>query len=136
MNLTAHATLFTLAAIGLSEVVYLIRSRKASIQPVCPLTGECHVVLESKYNRIFGVHNDTLGLLFYAMMIALTGLIVVGIEPLIWWKTLVAISVVGSMIFSLVLLFLQWRVIKAWCFWCVISSMTVFAMALIISFGF
>ncbi len=127
--MTPHALLFTLAAIGISETVYLIRKRLAAERPVCLLGEDCATVLGSAYNRIFVIHNDTAGLIFYIVIALIAAFIVIGIKPLMTWKLAADVLVASGVLFSLFLLYLQWKVIKAWCFWCVMSAMTVFAMA-------
>ena len=91
------------------------------------------MVLESKYNRIFGVHNDILGLLFYIAASILTALVVIEVGPLGTWNFLFSLMVVGAAIMSIAFTYLQWRVIKSWCFWCVMSAITVAIMVLIIA---
>jgi len=130
--MTPHALLFTLAAIGISETFYLIRKRIAFEKPVCPLGESCEVVLKSKYNRLFGIHNDVLGFLFYVGMTFVAALVVIGVEPVTKWIFLGKLAVSGGVLMSLFFLYLQWRVIKAWCFWCVMSSITIFSMFAII----
>ena len=63
--MTAFALLFTLSAIGISEVTYLIRKRIAEEKPVCILGKSCSIVLRSKYRKLFIIPNDILGLLLY-----------------------------------------------------------------------
>ena len=131
--MTAYALLFTLSAIGISETVYLIRKRRAGQRPVCVIGEQCHEVLESKYNKILGVvHNDILGLLLYFFISFITSFFVIGIEPLELWKRIAEISILLATLTSLFLIYIQWRVIKAWCFWCLMSAFTVFLMAGII----
>ncbi len=131
--MTAFAWLFTLAAVGIAETAYLIRKRIESEKPVCPIGGGCEIVLGSRYNKIFGVHNDILGFLFYMATAVLTGFLVIGVEPLVWWNTIVLAMVAGAAAMSLALIYLQWQVIKAWCFWCLMSAATIAGMALILS---
>ena len=130
--MTAHALLFTLAAIGISETVYLIRERLLHEKPFCVLGQSCEVVLESKYNKIFGVHNDVMGLLFYIAVSFITAFLVIGVEPMEWWDLFAKIAIASGAVFSLFLVYLQWKVIKVWCFWCLMSAMTIFLMALIL----
>ncbi len=130
--MTAYTLLFTLAAIGISETVYLIRQRKLEEKPVCPIGGGCAKVLTSSYNRIFGMHNDVLGLFFYSWTAFLSALAVIGVQPIEAWFLFVILNVSTAVIMSAYFVFLQWRVIKAWCFWCLMSAATVACMALII----
>lgn len=130
--MTAYSLLFTLSAIGIAISMYLIRSRWEGEKPVCPIGGGCSTVLESKYNRIFFVHNDLVGMLFFVAMAFITAFVVVEVGPMSLWSLLAAISVTSASVMSLVLIFLQWRVIKAWCFWCLMSAATVGGMELIL----
>jgi len=130
--MTPHALLFTLAAIGISETMYLIRKRRAQERPVCIIGESCHQVLESKYSRLFGVSNDVLGLVFYVAAAVLTALLVIGVGSAMWWDVSVKLLILGGAVMSAALTYLQWRVLHAWCFWCVMSATTVFLMSSIV----
>lgn len=130
--MTAFALIFSLAAIGISETVYLIRQRMAAEKPVCPIGGGCHVVLESKYGRLFMVPNDVLGLLAYVVIAVMAAFLVIGVESTPVWSFILTGLVVVASLLSLVLVYLQWRVIRAWCFWCLLSAGTVWLMGLIL----
>lgn len=114
--------MFGLACIGLLETSYLIHMRRKEEKPICPIGNDCHVVLSSKYNRLMGVHNDVLGFTFYlaaAVLSLQTNAILV--------RGFAAMLIFGS-VFSLGLVFIQWRLVKAWCFWCLMSSCTIWTM--------
>ncbi len=135
INLTAHALLFTIAAIGISEAAYLVRKRIAAEAPVCPIGGGCETVLKSQYNKIFGIHNDLLGLAFYILAAFITGLIVIydsdaNLQSILV-STLKAI-LLGATTASGIFFYLQWKVIKAWCFWCLMSAITIVIMDMIV----
>mgnify|MGYP001574587651 CR=1 FL=1 len=130
--MTLEAILFTLACIGISETSYLIEKRKKGEKPVCFVGERCDEVLGSKYSKVILFHNDVWGLLFYIAVAVLTAFLVIGVEPLIWWERLMRVSVASGVLFSLILIYLQWKVIKAWCFWCVLSAITVFGMGIIL----
>ncbi|MBI4993225.1 MAG: hypothetical protein HZC26_03780 [Candidatus Magasanikbacteria bacterium] len=130
--MTSFALLFTLSAIGISETVYLIRKRIASERPVCPIGGGCTLVLTSKYNKIFIVPNDVLGLLFYIMVSFIAAFLVIGVPPLAFWSLIIKLSIAFGSILSLFFTYLQWRVIRAWCFWCLMSAFTIWLMGSII----
>jgi uncharacterized membrane protein len=135
--MTAYAILFTMAAIGVAETVYLIRTRwEADAQVICPIGGGCHAVLESKYNKLFGVHNDLLGFLFYASSAVLMSLVVIDVGPVEVFASIVAVMTLGAAVMSLRFVYLQWRVIKQWCFWCLMSAATVAVMLLTILIEF
>jgi len=133
MNLTLQALLFTLASIGISETAYLIRVRRAATQPVCPIGQDCSKVLTSRYNRLFGVvHNDVLGFLFYGAFAVLTAFMVLGVGNLLLWELTALVLLAGATVASTVFTYLQARVIRAWCFWCVMSAATVALMDAVI----
>jgi len=130
--MTAFALLFTLAAIGVSETVYLIKKRKMLERPVCIVGDDCSKVLESKYNKILGIHNDILGLVFYLTASFITAFLVIEVESLRFWTLSARLMIFSGAVFSLYLTYLQWRVIRAWCFWCLMSAVTVFLMLIVI----
>ncbi|PIR69618.1 MAG: hypothetical protein COU47_02590 [Candidatus Niyogibacteria bacterium CG10_big_fil_rev_8_21_14_0_10_46_36] len=131
--MTAHALLFTLAAIGLSETAYLIRKRKASQKPLCFIGENCAAVLSSRHNKTFVLmHNDVAGFLFYVGISIITAFLVIGVPPASFWLLLAKIGIFAGVALSCFFIFLQWKVVRAWCFWCLMSSFTIFAMALII----
>jgi uncharacterized membrane protein len=133
VNLTPHALLFTLSAIGISEASYLVRKRIAAQAPVCPIGGGCETVLTSRYNRLFaGVNNDVAGLLFYLAMAVLTALLVISESPSELIPLAVMALLAGATIVSAALTFVQWRILHAWCFWCVMSAATVMLMDIIV----
>jgi uncharacterized membrane protein len=129
--MTVFALLFTLDAIGISIASYLIQKRRAAEQPICLIGQDCSVVLKSKYNKLFLIHNDVAGLLFYISAAVITALLLLDIgnpDLLIWGMGLLLAA--GSLM-SFVFTYLQWRVIKAWCFWCVVSAGIVWCKTLI-----
>lgn len=144
INLTPHALLFTIASIGVSEASYLIRKRVAAERPVCPIGGGCETVLNSRYNRLLLIHNDILGILFYIASAIVTALIVISdssssifvgtIAANLQRLLLIALEAMlaGATIMSAIFTYLQWKVIKAWCFWCVMSAITIGIMDVIV----
>ncbi|OHB20607.1 MAG: hypothetical protein A2666_04675 [Parcubacteria group bacterium RIFCSPHIGHO2_01_FULL_47_10b] len=130
--MTSFALLFTLSAIGVSETVYLIRKRIASEKPICPIGGGCVTVLTSKYSKVFLIPNDVLGLLSYIIISFIAAFLVIGVEPMFVWISALKILVAVASLMSIFLTYLQWRVIHAWCFWCLMSAFTIWLMGIII----
>lgn len=130
--MTTFALLFTLCAIGISETSYLIKKRISLQKPICFIGQDCTIVLSSKYNKIFGISNDTLGFLFYCVIAIITALLVIGVEPLWLWDAIFKAMIIFGSGLSVFLTYLQWKVIKAWCFWCLMSACTIWLMACII----
>lgn len=133
INLTPHALLFTLASIGISESSYLIRARQRAQRPVCPVGQGCETVLNSTYNRMFlGIHNDIAGMAFYLALAVIAGLLVAMDQPPSFLTPLAVLLLAGATLASLALFYLQWRVIRAWCFWCLMSAGTIVFMDIIL----
>ena len=133
-SLTSFALIFTIAAIGISEMSYLIRKRIAAQKPVCPIGEGCDVVLKSKYSRMFfGLHNDIAEMVFYVVICVFSALVVLEAYFVLRLILAMELLLVGASIMSTVFLYIQWRVLKAWCFWCVMSAATIGAMDIIIS---
>ncbi|BCX15633.1 MAG: hypothetical protein KatS3mg097_525 [Candidatus Parcubacteria bacterium] len=130
--MTALALIFTLAAIGISETVYLIRKRIASEKPVCIIGEDCTKVLTSKYSRLFLIPNDVLGFLAYIVIATISAFLVIGVEPVSFWNFVLKILIITASLISILFTYLQWRVIKAWCFWCLMSAFTIWLMGVII----
>jgi len=129
--MTTFALLFTLSAIGISETVYLIRTRIAAEQPVCPIGEGCATVLTSKYSKIFIIPNDILGLLAYVVISVIAALLVIEVN-VSFWGVVIKILIGFASLVSLFFTYLQWREIRAWCFWCLMSAFTIWLMAIII----
>lgn len=123
---------FTMAAIGIAETAYLIRERYASRKPICPIGGGCSQVLESRYNKTLGIYNDLLGLAFYVAMSVVAALLLLEVGASTLLNQAVAVSTGIALLMSARFFYLQWRVIHAWCFWCLLSALTILLMSLIL----
>ena len=73
-----------------------------------------------------------MGLGFYVAVSVITSFLVIGIDAPEWWDWIMEIFIFGAAVSSVFLIYLQWRVIKAWCSWCLASALTIFIMAVII----
>lgn len=133
--MTSQALVFTLAALGISETVYLIKKRRLSQAPVCPVGDSCQIVLSSKYRTTLGISNDLLGLLFYISASLIASFIVIGIGPLPWLAAALKVMVAVGSLLSLWFVWLQAKIIKAWCFWCLMSALTIWCMGVTILLG-
>lgn len=133
--MTAFALIFTLSAIGISETVYLIRKRIAAEQPFCPIGEDCTKVLSSKYGKIFIIPNDILGFLSYIAISLISAFLVIGVSPAELWIFVIKLLVFSASVMSIFLTYIQWKVIKAWCFWCLTSAFTIWLMGVIILIG-
>jgi len=131
--MSIYSILLALEVIGLLIAGYLVHKRKKNEHVVCLIGEDCQAVLESKYNTVFGVvHNDVMGLLYYIVMIILLNFLKFEVGPAEWWLIAVqALAIIGG-IMAVMFMFIQWRVLKAWCFWCILSNIDTWIIALII----
>ena len=130
--MTSEALIFTLSALGISETVYLIKKRVLSQKPVCIIGEDCAKVLTSRYSTIFIIPNDVLGLLFYIVCSLIAAFLVIGVQPLLLWDFIIKISVAFGSLLSVFFVYLQFKVIKAWCFWCLMSAFTIWLIGTIL----
>lgn len=125
-----------IAFIGILETLYLIHKRRLADHPICPMGGRCDLVLSSKYNKTLGVHNDISGLMFYLFFVVLAGLFLSGNQIVLAHQNIILVAagavLIIATLMSLGFIYLQWRVIKAWCFWCLMSAGTVFLIDLVV----
>ena len=125
--------IFLLGVIGLGESLYLVTTRLRHEKPVCIAGESCHIVLRSKYSRLFGfAHNDILGVLFYICTLILSILILTATGPVSLWINGLSIAVLLGAVMSVILTFIQWRILKNWCFWCLLSAATNWLMAILL----
>ncbi len=122
--------IFIFSLIGIAETIYLISKRTASKKVICPVRGNCEKVLSSKYNKIFFVPNDVLGFLTYISISFISIFLMFGFQPITFWNLIIKIIIGGATIMSFFLTYIQWRIIKAWCFWCLMSAFTIWFMAI------
>ena len=124
--MTTHfiASFIVLCLSGLLISSYLIWQHRQKKPLVCPLDHDCSTVTESKWSNIFYVRNEVLGLLFYVLMLAGIIIIISRVAP--QFSSLVGLLMIvasrAAVLFSLFLVFVQFRIIKDYCFYCLLSG--------------
>lgn len=118
------ATFIVLAFAGILDAGYLAyRHLMKERQPmVCPLGGECTRVTEGERSTLFGIRNEYLGLAYY--LATFFGIVAALGFPQIRPTVYLALFLMTGtgVLYSGYLTFLQWKVIKAWCFYCLVSA--------------
>ncbi|OIP65277.1 MAG: hypothetical protein COV32_00480 [Candidatus Yonathbacteria bacterium CG10_big_fil_rev_8_21_14_0_10_43_136] len=125
-----HLILFILSLVGLAEALYLNYECRRHRAPVCLIGNQCSVVWDSPYSKTFGVSNEILGLIYYTTLATVELVIFSGSasELMIIGEYLILIS---GAIMSCYFFYVQWRLIKAWCFWCTLSAIIVWVMVIV-----
>ncbi|MDP2672875.1 MAG: vitamin K epoxide reductase family protein [Nanoarchaeota archaeon] len=114
------ASLIVLAILGIFDSGYLLKKRVKKQPLSCPIDGNCEKVVESKWNKIFFIKNDFLGLFYYILILFLALYLFFASEKLLFLTQIISGA---SLLFSLVLVFIQAKIIKEYCFYCLISAL-------------
>lgn len=124
----SRAAIFRLVSLqsiflGLFASSYLLYAYVAHRPIVCGASGGCELVRLSKWAYVFGtVPRPLLGVLFYgAVLLVLLARSAWRGRSVALWRTMQLLVAVG-LIESVVLFFIQWREIGAFCLWCLLSA--------------
>lgn len=126
--------ILTLALIGIIVSLYLNHERRHNRPPRCLIVHGCKDVWESKYSKTFGVSNEILGIIFYSTMIVIEWTLFIGDKSSLMGFGEALFLLVGSLA-SLYFVYLEWRVIRAWCIWCTMSAIIVWVMTTLVLFA-
>ena len=127
--MNSHLIIFVLALVGIADSLYLNYERRRKRAPICVIGDGCGIVWKSPHSKTFGISNEILGIIFfttaaflelYLLLDDASPLMVIGEYFLLF----------GGALMSTYFLYLQWRVIRAWCFWCTLSALTTWAMVI------
>ena len=113
-------SLIVLAILGIFDSGYLIKKRVKKQPLSCPINGGCEKVVESRWNAIFFIKNDVLGLFYYIFILFLT-LYLFFVSDKFLFLTQIFSGI--SLLFSLILVFIQVKIINEYCFYCLISAL-------------
>jgi uncharacterized membrane protein len=107
------------ALAGLLVAGYLTRAHYGDGSLVCPVGGGCETVQESEYAELAGIPVALLGLVAYAVLLAL----------ILWDAPLARLAAAAlaltGLIFSAFLLVVQAFVIEAFCIWCLANDVVI-----------
>lgn len=130
-----HQILLGLAFVGVAVCAYLMYERNRKRPPVCVIGQSCATVWESPYSKIFGIGNEVFGMVFYLAVAGIEYALLNGIAPLPVFAGEMVVIAIGFFM-SCYYVYLEWRIIQAWCFWCTLSAVIVWTMAFIrVAFG-
>lgn len=123
-----------LAGLGVAETAYMIHRRITNQKLACPINHResCAYVMNSKYNKLLVIHNDLAGLVFYLAVITLVILLMAKTSPHELWRLLIGLFAWSGAGISITLVYIQGKILKAWCVWCVGSAGITIMMAFLV----
>jgi uncharacterized membrane protein len=105
--------------VGVADTVYLAANHYWGSEIRCLLTEGCEVVLNSKYSELNGMPLAVLGLIFYAGFFILIN--TYDIYQNKFLAKIMAVLGISGLSLSVALLYIQLFLLKAVCFYCLIS---------------
>lgn len=119
-NIEIVILLIIFEILGIFDSGYLILKRISKKPLTCLINNNCEKVLTSKWNKLFFIRNDLLGLIYYTLMI-IFGLYFIFVSD----SFLVLAKIISglALLTSIFLIFIQFKILKQYCFYCLISSL-------------
>lgn len=115
-----------LAAIGFAGTLisaYVWYKQVTSGPVLCIGTG-CARVIRSRYGRLLGLPNGSLGVLYFG------GAAIASLATAPWATVILIIATLVALPLYGYLTYLQYAVLKAWCVWCLASAALTLAIGL------
>lgn len=112
--------LIIFAALGFLDASYLTISHYQHVIPPCTVGG-CETVLTSNFATFFGIPIALLGVVFYAVILILSGLFLQTKKTTIASVLFVSCSL--GFLVGIGLIFMQAYVLHAWCYYCLFSEL-------------
>lgn len=113
-----------LSFLGFLDAAYLTILHYKNAFPPCTISNGCETVLTSSYSTVLGIPISLLGAFYYLSVLILSLLILTNPKK-IFEKILFLISFLGTIV-SLILIYIQFGVLKSYCQYCVISEIISF----------
>jgi uncharacterized membrane protein len=133
--MTKRMSMAIIALVGLMIGIYLTLYKFGIIGALSCSVGSCEKVQTSKWATFLGLPVATWGVGFYASVLALA---FAGIQPRFAESRGLATAMLAltawGVVFSSWLTYLEWRVINAWCQWCIVSAALVAVLFLLALF--
>lgn len=115
-----------LAVIGLLNSFYLTLEHYGRINLYCPVnnTINCNAILQSNYSTLFGIPLSIFGLFYFSFLIILTLITMKNKDR--YFRLLLIASETAGILASLVLVYIQFFLIKRICIFCMLSALICF----------
>ena len=120
------ALIYFFAAVGVLDTVYLLYHKMRGTDVYCLFFPAewCRAVQYSPYSKTLGVPNSLAGFFMYSAIITLLTFSQYGISSFLPVQAVIAVGFAFSLYFT----YIQARVIRAFCTWCVLSAFNFFVM--------
>ena len=118
-----YISILLAACAGVSLAAFIAHKKRAKETFVCPMKGECHGVITSRFGKFLGVPVEMFGIAYYTSIVTgyavlLSGML--GNDLLLQYFLLLLTG--GAFLFSAYLVFIQIAVLKQICTWCLTSA--------------
>ncbi len=115
-----------LAGVGLADALYLVWVHAAASKLACPI-GSCDVVNASRYAAVWGFPVAGIGVAGYLALLALGAMAwqAEGEGARRRWLRWAFGGSLAGVLYAIYLTYLELFVIKAICFWCVVSAIVI-----------
>lgn len=116
--------LLFLSALGFIDSLYLTIYHYKNLKVPCGLTQGCDVVLQSSYASLYNTPIALFGALYYAVIF---GLVLLTLWKKAWNEYIlqfVYLILVGGVLMTLWLLYVQAGILRAYCQYCLVSALT------------
>ena len=123
MNIYFYVIMIVVAFGGLSIANLIHHKRKYGHQLVCPIGTDCDPVIYSKYSRLFRVPLETVGAIYYTIVVLTYATFQVTPDLHSPGAALVLLELTTvALLFSIYLTCVQAFALKQWCTWCLFSA--------------
>lgn len=129
MTVRLHALVMFVSLIGLGDSVYLTVQHLTGRSVRCTVTSTCSKVLSSAYATLGGIPTAAWGAAAYLTVFSLATLVVFGYFGVRRWLSWLVAAMLAA---TLVLIYLQAFVIRAWCEYCLLSAAVTISLSLIL----
>ena len=130
----SNRLIFVFSLLGLLVASFLFYEYNIAGTIICPTGRGCDIVRTSSYSSFLGISIPILGIIFYLTMAILSVVHSHYLSKEAVRKLQLLVTAIG-VVFGVYLTFLEAFVIKAFCFWCILSFIISFAVLLLILLG-
>ncbi len=108
---------------GFGIAYYMWETTRMHKKMMCPLGHDCHAVVVSRYGSLFGIRNELWGMLAYLCLYFSSILAETSKGDMsIFFQLLLILIIIPVGVFSLMLVFAQFAILKKYCFWCMVAN--------------